>query len=113
MVRTDLSGPQIAVQSAHAAIEVARSFSEELEHPSVIIICGIDNEYKLQKQLEHYQSQGIQCKPFYEADLDNQLTSFATEPVFGETRRLFKHLQLLKQSDLNKCAFHSHKGGAK
>lgn len=104
MVRTDLSGPQIAVQSAHAAIEVARSFSEELEHPSVII-CGIDNKCKLQKQLEHYQSQGIQCKPFYEADLDNQLTSFATEPIFGETRRLFKHLQLLKQSDL--------KGGAK
>jgi hypothetical protein len=40
---------------------------------------------------------GIICKPFYEADLGYQLTAFATEPIFGEKRRLFKRLQLFKQ----------------
>ena len=98
LVRKDLSGPQVAVQAAHAAIEVARSslIPPDLDHPSVVL-CGIDNESKLQKELERYQSMGIICKPFYEADLGGQLTAFATEPVFGEKRRLFKRLQLFKQ----------------
>lgn len=102
VVRTDLSAPQIAVQSAHAAIEVARShLDSSLDHPSVIL-CGVDDEAKLQKQLDFYQNQGILCKPFYEADLDNQLTAFATEPIFGERRKLFKRLQLCKTSDFVK-----------
>jgi hypothetical protein len=103
VVRTDLSAPQIAVQSTHAMIEIARSslLGSNLEHPSVIL-CGVINEDKLQQQLNFYQSQGIICKPFYEADLDNQLTAFATEPIFGEQRKLFKRLQLCKSSDFVK-----------
>jgi hypothetical protein len=99
-VRKDLSPPQIAVQSAHAAIEIARShISPDLEHPSVII-CGIDSESKLQHHLDHYRSLGIVCKPFYESDLDGQLTAFATEPIASDQRRPFKRLQLLKNSHL-------------
>lgn len=101
-MRTDLSAPQIAVQAAHAAIEVAKSsLGSILEHPSVIL-CGVDNESKLQQQLDFYQENGVICKPFYESDLDNQLTAFATEPVYGEKRKLFKRLQLCKSSDFVK-----------
>jgi hypothetical protein len=99
-VRKDLSPSQISVQSAHAAIEIARShISPELEHPSVII-CGVNDESKLQKQLDHYRSLGVICKPFYESDLDGQLTAFATEPIAQDNRRIFKRLQLLKNSNL-------------
>lgn len=98
--RKDLSGPQIAVQSAHSCIECARKFPDYLDdHPS-LILCGVDNEPKLQKCLEHIQSLGVRCFPFYENDLDNQLTSFATEPVTGDTRKLFKKLQLIRGKDL-------------
>lgn len=75
-MRTDLSAPQIAVQAAHAAIEVAKSslLGSILEHPSVIL-CGVDNESKLQQQLDFYQENGVICKPFYEADLDTASTT--------------------------------------
>jgi len=97
LVRKDLSVAQVAIQTAHAAIEVARSLiSPDLDHPSVVL-CGIDNEFKLKKELERYQGMGIICKPFHEADLGGQLTAFATEPIFGENRRIFKRLQLFKQ----------------
>ncbi len=98
-MRKDLSPPQIAVQSAHAAIEIARShIHPEAEHPSVII-CGVDNKFKLEKYLDHFRSLDIICKPFYESDLDGQLTAFASEPVGEHQRHLFKRLQLLKPSD--------------
>ena len=101
MVRKDLSGPQIAVQATHAAIEIARNshISPNLDHPSVVL-CGADNESKLRKCLANIQSLGVICKPFFEADFDGEMTAFATEPVFGEARRPFRKLQLIKPSDM-------------
>ena len=103
-VRKDLAPSQIAVQAAHSAIEIARShISCDLEHPS-IVLCGVDNESKLQKHLDQIRSWDVICKPFYESDLDGQLTAFATEPIFADQRHLFKRFRLLQASDFKEVS---------
>jgi hypothetical protein len=85
------------VQSCHAAIECAKKFDLEKlpDHPSVIIL-GIKDEAKLFQVKNYLLSQDIDYCPFHEADLDNQLTALATEPIVGEKRKLFKKFQLLR-----------------
>lgn len=96
-MREDLSTPQQAVQSCHACIEATSAFKlQELEdHPSVII-CGIKNENKLKETRKYLIENQIRHVHFCESDLNDQLTSLATEPIFGEKRSLFKRFQLLR-----------------
>jgi hypothetical protein len=96
-VREDLTTPQQAVQSCHAAIEAANAFKLDHlpDHPSVII-CSAKNEQKLHSIRKYLIENGIQHAHFYESDLDDQLTALATEPVHGERRQLFRKFQLLK-----------------
>ncbi|RDJ35069.1 MAG: hypothetical protein DWQ19_09545 [Crenarchaeota archaeon] len=101
-MRHDLSSPQIAVQSSHAAIETARFISPHVEHPSVII-CALDNEEKLQKHLDKLRAQGVICRPFYESDLGNELTAFSTEPIPENKKHIFRRYQLLKSSNFKQA----------
>ncbi len=96
-VREDLSAPQQAVQSCHACIEAASTFSINKlhDHPSVII-CGAKNEDRLHHIKKYLIDNGIQHVHFYEPDLDNELTSIATEPLFGDQRKLFRKFQLIR-----------------
>ena len=96
LVRKDLSTPQQAVQSCHAAIEAALSFGRLPDHPSVII-CGIDSEAKLLNAQNKLTLAGIKCHSFREPDIDNQLTAIACEPVYDEQRKLFRQYQLIKE----------------
>lgn len=102
ITRTDLSPEQQAVQAAHAAIEVARtSISPSLEHPH-LVICGVKSEAQLVFTLDKIRAQGVRCFEWHEADLDNQLTSISTEPVFGDNRRIFRRFKLLNfQSEVS------------
>jgi hypothetical protein len=90
-VRRDLSVPQQAVQACHAAIEAARQslISAEIEHPHLILF-GVHNEAKLNQVRQHLDAIGVRYRSFHEADLNHQLTSVATEPVYGPQRRHFK-----------------------
>jgi hypothetical protein len=92
-----LSPPQQAVQSCHAVIEATKAFDLERlsDHPSVIILSAKD-EARLHRVRNYLIEQGIQHVHFYEPDLDYELTALATQPVFGERRRLFRKYQLLK-----------------
>lgn len=95
-VRKNLSPAQICVQSAHAVIESARHFLEpDEQHPSVILF-GVKSEAKLRSIAEQLQQQGIRLKQFFEPDIGNQLTAFATAPVFGKDRELFAKYCLLR-----------------
>lgn len=96
-VRLDISVPQQAVQSCHAAIECANCFGlKDLpDHPSVIIL-GVKNEAKLQQARRFLIENQIQHVHFYEADMDDQLTALACEPISGDRRKLFRKFQLLK-----------------
>lgn len=93
-VRKDLSGPQITVQACHAVLEAEKTHPYEGEHPHLIVF-GIDNEIKLTNIYNKIKDQ-VKCFAFYEPDIGNQLTAFATEIVAGEQRNLFKKYQLLK-----------------
>jgi len=90
-----LSKSQIAVQSCHAAIEVA-SKEKMSEHPSVILIES-KSEIRLQRIKEYLTSENIKCFEFREPDIGNQLTSIATEPIIDQTTRdKLKKYQLYK-----------------
>lgn len=74
------------MQAAHAAIEAARNLPPGEEHPH-LVLCGIKNLGKLEFQLEKLCAQGLSCFPFYESDLDGELTAFSIGPLRGEARR--------------------------
>lgn len=98
LVRKDLTPSQVSVQAAHAAINAGVHFlNTESIHPH-LVLCGIESEAHLQLALERARAVGIQCQPFYEADLGDQLTAFSTEPLVGDARRHFKRYNLLRQS---------------
>ncbi len=95
-VRTDLSHAQRAVQSAHAAVEIAR-----LGHippcdpvPNLILI-GIASEPELESIADHLPSLGIESIAFREPDLGGSLTAVATAPVSHALRRHFRNYKLL------------------
>lgn len=96
-----MSGPQICVQTAHATLEVARAnlIDPKSDHPS-LIVCGVKNEEELISFSQELLSKNIRFKSFYEADLNNELTAIATEPVLQENRKHFKKLPLINQKDL-------------
>lgn len=104
LVRKDLSPSQQAVQAAHAAIEATRHFlTPDAEHPH-LVLCGIASEVQLSNALARAQACGICCKPFFESDLDGQLTAFATEPLSGIARNHFRRYNLLQVRALEGAA---------
>jgi len=96
ITRKDLSFPQQAVQAGHAAIEASRAYlGKDDEHPS-LILCIMKNEAQLAKAADDLERQDIRIKRFYEPDIGNKLTAFATEPLTGESRKIMRKFQLLK-----------------
>jgi hypothetical protein len=51
---------------------------------------------QLHQASQRIKKTGIRYCSFYEADIDNQLTAIATEPVFGKNRNYFKKYNCLK-----------------
>ena len=95
-VRKDLSNEQKLVQSCRAVAESAKThFHKASEHPH-FVICEVKNESELLKVYTKAKNSFIECSIFQEADLEDQFTAFATEPVYGEVRKVFKNCQLLK-----------------
>lgn len=95
LVRKDLTPEQITVQACHAAIEAAPLIPPDLDHPH-LVVCGVNSETHLEQAAYRLEKAGIRYRPFREADIDDQLTAIATEPIFGEDRRHFKKYNCLK-----------------
>lgn len=95
LVRKDLTAAQICVQSGHACIESAKHNPYADEHPH-LVVCGVDNETKLENCALRLEREGIRCFRFYEPDIGNQLTAVSTGIVSGQDRERFKRFQLLK-----------------
>lgn len=95
-MRKDLTpSAQISVQACHAVHEATKAYcAGEDDHPSMIIF-GIKSEPKLRSLAERLLGQGIRLKEFFEPDIGHQMTAFATEPVYGERRKLFEKYTLL------------------
>jgi hypothetical protein len=95
LVRQDLSPGQQVVQACHAVAEAVAAFHPPGHAHPHLVVCGVTDEAALRQSLEHITSQGVRCRPFHEPDLGGQLTAWATEPVSGRTRRLFRRFRLL------------------
>ena len=63
-----------------------------------LVVVQVKHLGELERSLERVRSWGIDCHPFYESDIDNELTSFATAVVPAEQRRQFKRFQLWRHS---------------
>lgn len=97
-VRQDLSHPQQVVQASHACIEATRSFlKDHTDHPHLVVI-GVPDESRIFKCAKKLDDAGIGYRVFHEADRDDEATALATEPVYGDTRRIFKNYTLLRES---------------
>lgn len=95
-VRKDLPPGQQIVQACHAVAECAHQYFKDVsEHPHFVIL-GVKDESALLKALKKIEDNEIHCAFFKEADLQDQFTALATEPVYGEKRRIFRSFQILK-----------------
>jgi peptidyl-tRNA hydrolase len=96
LVRTDQSYGQIVVQTAHAAIEIARKYIPlGMDHPH-LVICKANNIAELLAEKAIIDKTGIRSTIFYEEDIGGLATALASEPVYGEQRKHFKRWRLLK-----------------
>jgi hypothetical protein len=99
LVRQDLSAGQQVVQACHAVAGATSAFPHPDSEQPHLVLLGVPDEPTLQRALELTQQHGIRCRAFREADLDNQLTAFATEPIRGPLRRRFRRYRLLDPSE--------------
>ena len=87
--------PQKSVQASHAILEATRAFlTLSDEHPNLIILTVNDLD-SLCHTANNLETHGIRLKKFFESDMNDEMTAFATELIYGETRKLFKKFQLL------------------
>jgi hypothetical protein len=96
LVRTDQSYGQIVVQAAHAVAEATRRFlPDEVEHPH-LVVCAAKSIDEILAEKAYMDEVGVKSTMFYEEDIGNLPTAVASEPIFGERRKLFKHWRLLR-----------------
>jgi len=60
-----------------------------------LVLVTVKNETKLKKVAQEI-SQYHKIFEFYEEDLNDEMTAFATEHIIGEDRNKFRKYQLLK-----------------
>lgn len=98
IVRKDLPFPVQAVQTSHAVLESSNNFPDyfkNIPHP-YLVLTSVKSELQLLNWAKKLKDAGIKFSLWKEPDLRNETTSLATIPVYGETRFIFKNLQLLK-----------------
>lgn len=93
LVRSDLSKPQQAVQSAHAAIESTKQWPYRTDHPHLVIL-SVKDQKELEKVLATAEEHGIMMAQFHETDVG--MTAVASRPVYLESeRKVFRKYNLL------------------
>ncbi|MCI0701446.1 MAG: peptidyl-tRNA hydrolase [Planctomycetia bacterium] len=91
---------QIAVQSAHAAIEAAHQFlPEDHPHPH-LVLCRVSSERDLLAVADRLDRAGIRFTLFREPDRNDEVTALATEPLGPDRRGVLARYPCLTRSDL-------------
>ncbi len=94
-VRSDLPWPQKVVQSSHAVLESTRAFVTDRNRVKIIVVSA-RSESKLLAIVQEAADNGIRSVAFQEADMNNQVTAVATEPIDDEQRKVFGRYKLLE-----------------
>lgn len=96
-MREDLASIARLVQSCHAVMESTRYYPPPEGCIPNLVVLSIPNEQKLLSVKDKLEKLGIRSEIFMEPDIGNQYTALATEPVSGETRRVFRNYKLLQE----------------
>lgn len=84
----------------HALLEASRQLiPSALPHPS-LVLCSIPDVYQLRHEAARLRAAGVAFCLFSEPDIPDPLareTALATEPIFGQHRRLFRRWSLLQE----------------
>ena len=100
LTRRDLPAAQIAVQSAHAAIEAARRFlPTDHPHPH-LVLCRVSSERDLLAAADRLDRLGIRFALFREPDRGGEATALATEPLGPDRRGTLARYPCLTRPDL-------------
>lgn len=91
--RKNLTSSQQAVQAGHALLELANKVDMQY-HPSSVFVV-VKSEEKLKMIIKELIDNDINFSMFREPNLNNEITSVATEPLFDDKRDLLKRFQLL------------------
>lgn len=91
--RNNLTNAQKAVQSGHALLELSKKYNIK-NHPSLVYLV-VKSEEKLKKVMQELIDNDINFSLFRESDMNNEITSIATEVIYGNKRELLKRYSLL------------------
>lgn len=84
------------VQVGHACLEAGNKFKQPEGEPSYLVVLEVKDKDALLEAISRTNFYGVQITPFYEPDYDLGYTAACTEPVEGETKRVFKKYPLWK-----------------
>lgn len=91
--RNNLTNAQKAVQAGHALLELSKKYNIK-NHPSLVYLV-VKSEEKLKRVMQELIDNNINFSLFRESDMNNEITSIATEVIYGEKRELLKRYSLL------------------
>ena len=61
-----------------------------------MVLLHVENEKELVRAMRYLDDRSIRFRTFIDPDLDHEITSLASEPLFGLERKTFKEYKLLK-----------------
>lgn len=95
-VRKDIPIHAQLVQPAHACLELGFRLEEEKKpkETSYLILLQTDSEKSLLRIAEYLEKKGIKFHMLYEPDYNMGYTSLCCEPVYDETRNIFRKFSL-------------------
>lgn len=101
IVRRDLSPQQQVIQTTHAVVELLRIDDWNLfgqlvlwaAHHKTLVVFGVETELELMIWESLLHAKGVAYRPFYESDMNNQMTAIAVHPDVDQT--IFDGLELL------------------
>lgn len=95
LVREDIPKRHQAVQATHAGISAGRTLIPTTEqHPNLVVLT-VPDEAELLRMRDRVHDCELRFEIFREADMRDEHTALATEPLGPENRRLFEKLPLL------------------
>ena len=96
-VRTNMLPVQIAVQACHACHEVGMGMKGNDVITPHLLLFGVKEEKDLRKLMYKLERKKVDFIQFYEPDMGNSLTAFATFPIRQDStkRMIFKNYKLL------------------
>jgi hypothetical protein len=97
LVREDLDPVTRIVQASHAALEAGFVFGKpDSSEPVHLVTLGVSDRHELERHARRLESLGIDAVMFFEPDHGIGYSALASRPVFGDERRAFRGMSLLR-----------------